>query len=98
MDARRTVTFADLTPVRMVRGDVARLPSTPLTVELIDWLYGHGTTGLVGEATLRIAHSDGRTTQVTWPAWNTHEIFGVRLHLEGDADAAFLYVLPPLGQ
>jgi hypothetical protein len=98
VDARRPVTFADLTPVRMVRGDVAQLPGTPLTVELIEWLYGHGATGLVGEVTLRIAHADGRTTQVTWPAWQTHEIFGVRLHLEGDAGAVFVYVLPPLDQ
>jgi hypothetical protein len=98
VDARPPVAFADLKPVRMVQGDVAQLPGTPLTVELVAWLYGHGATGLVGEATLRINHADGRTTQVTWPAWKTHELYGVRLRLEGDSSAMFVYILPPLGQ
>jgi hypothetical protein len=93
-------TAPQLKPITLTQNVAVPLPGTELTATLQDYRYGRGRDASGQEkvsawANIQLTLPDGRQETVRWVFYETREIFGYRLHLDGSRSEVLIYVLPP---
>lgn len=91
---------SQLKPITLTQNVAVPLPGTELTATLQDYRYGRGRDASGQEkvsawAKIQLTLPDGRQETVHWVFYETREIFGYRLHLDGSRSEVLIYVLPP---